>query len=365
MPHPLPPMPSGITREWLTLALQEQGVLANNVSIAKLDVLQVGEGVGMMSELSRLVPTYDGPAANAPRSLVAKYPSQNPTNRQVAMSFNLYEREVRYFAELDALTTAVCPVAYLAELDGDNFIILMEDMADYRVGNQIDGATLAETELAIDELAKLHGAFWNKVDDIGWIPHVYGSQHAANMIAGTESGWEKMVATFGDFLSAPVLAMRTDIQSSIAPLQAFLDRPPITLAHGDYRMENFLYGTQPGHHPLAIIDWQGPLLSRGMQDVALLLGQSTQTEVRREYERDLLKRYLRGLARLGVTDYEFAEAWTDYRHALLYSWAYATVVSGTLDATNERGYAWMSQMLARQVAATEDHNLIDLLPFAG
>ena len=365
MLHPLPPMPGGITPEWLTLALQEQGVLANNVSIARLDVLQVGEGVGMMSELSRLVPTYDGPAANAPRSLVAKYPSQNPTNRQVAMSFNLYEREVRYFAELDALTTAVCPAAYLAELDGDNFIILMEDMADYRVGNQIDGATLAETELAVDELAKLHGAFWNRVDDIGWIPRVYGSQHAANMIAGTESGWEKMVATFGDFLSAPVLAMRADIQSSIAPLQAFLDRPPITLAHGDYRMENFLYGTQPEHHALAIIDWQGPLLSRGMQDVALLLGQSTQTEVRREHEHDLLKRYLRGLAQLGVSGYEFAEAWHDYRHALLYSWAYATVVSGTLDATNERGYAWMSQMLARQVAATEDHNLIDLLPFAG
>ena len=100
-----------------------------------------------------------------------------------------------------------------------------------------------------------------------------------------------------------------------------------------------------------------------MQDVAILLGQSTQTEVRRGHEQDLLRRYLDGLASLGIADYGFDEAWVDYRHAALYSWAYATVVSGTLDATNERGYAWMSQMIARQVAVTEDLDLIDLLPF--
>ncbi len=365
MTQPLPAMPGGITPGWLTQTLRTQGILADDVAIVELDVLQVGEGVGMMSELSRLVPSYDGPADDAPSSLVAKYPSRNPTNRRVAMSFNLYEREVRYFAELNALTTAVCPATYLAELDGDNFLILMEDMADYRVGDQIVGATLEETELAIDELAKLHAAFWNRVDEIAWIPHVYGSRHAANMIAGTETGWDRMVATFGDLLPAAVLAMRTDFQSSVARLQADLDRPPLTLAHGDYRMENFLFGTASGHHPMAIIDWQGPLLSRGMQDVALLLGQSTQTEVRRGHERTLLGRYLDGLARLGVTDYAFDEAWRDYRHALLYSWAYATVVSGTLDATNERGFAWMSRMLARQAEATEDHGLIGMLPFAG
>lgn len=363
--QPLPPMPQGITPGWLTRALQEQGILAKDVSISALEVGQVGEGVGMMSELSRLTPTYDGPAGGAPGSFIAKYPSQNPTNRQIAMSFNLYEREVRYFAELDALTTAVCPNTYLTELDGDNFIILMEDMADYRVGNQIVGATLEETQMAIDELAKLHAAFWNRVDEISWIPHVFGSQHAANMQAGTEAGWDAMVSLFGDYLTVPVLAMPGDFQTSIAPLQAYLDRPPLTLAHGDFRMENFLYGTAPGHHPMVIIDWQGPLLGRGMQDVALLLGHSTQTEVRRNHEQSLLKRYLEGLAGLGVKGYGFDEAWQDYRHAHLYNWAYTTVVAGTLDATNERGYAWMSQMIARQVATTEDLGLLDMLPFTG
>ena len=361
----MPPMPQGITPQWLTGMLRASGTLAPEATITALETGQVGEGVGMMSELARLTPTYAGPAEEAPRSFIAKYPSQNPTNRQIAMSFNLYEREVRYFAELDALTRATCPATYLTELDGDNFIILMEDMSDYQVGDQIVGATLQDTETAIDELAKLHAAFWNKVDGITWIPHVYGSQHALNMRKGTAAGWETMVSLFGEYLSPAVLAMRAAFVPSIAPLQKYMDQPPLTLSHGDFRMENFLYATRPEHHPMVILDWQGPLLARGMQDLALLLGQSSQVEVRRKHERGLIERYLDGLAREGVADYGFDEAWVHYRHAMLYNWAYATVVSGTLDPTNERGFAWMAQMIARQVAATEDLDLIDLLPFDG
>ncbi len=363
--RPLPPMPEGITPQWLTQALQDKGALGRGTKITKLERAQVGEGVGMMSELSRLIPTYAGNAESAPRSFIAKYPSQNPTNRQVAMSYNLYEREVRYFAELDPLTSACCPAIYLAELDGENFILLMEDMADYEVGDQIVGATLAQTELAIDELTKLHAAFWNKVSHIEWIPHVSNSYHATNMQKLAATGWDNMVSIFGAFIPEHVRAMKDDFLGSVPALQARTDRPPITLAHGDFRMENFLYGTKSEHHPMAIIDWQGPLLGRGMQDVTLLLGQSTQTEVRRSHERDLLHRYLNGLRSLGVVDYDFDEAWDDYRYTHLHNWTYATVVSGALDASSERAFSWMSQMIKRQVATTEDLGLLDLLPFTG
>ena len=39
-------------------------------------------------------------------------------------------------------------------------------------------------------------------------------------------------------------------------------------------------------------------------DVALLLGQSTRTEVRRDAERELIERYAAGLAASGVPDYK-------------------------------------------------------------
>ena len=74
------------------------------------------------------------------------------------MQHKLYERETRYVSELDPLATARTPEAYVSERQGDRFIILMEDMTDYKVGSQVLGADLAQSQIAVDELAKLHAA---------------------------------------------------------------------------------------------------------------------------------------------------------------------------------------------------------------
>ena len=79
-------------------------------------------------------------------------------------------------------------------------MLLLEDLGDYEVGDQIIGATLAQTEIAIDELSKLHAAFWNKVDDIEWIPHVSNSYHATNLRNFAVSGWDNMLSVFGKFI---------------------------------------------------------------------------------------------------------------------------------------------------------------------
>ncbi len=336
--------------------------MPRNAAVAEVQRHAIAEGTGMMSELCRLQLTYEPQVDGPPASLIAKYPSGNPTNRQMAMSYNLYEREVRYFTEIDPLTTAKSPTAYFTQLEGDNFIILMEDMGDYRVGDQTIGATLAEAEAAMDELAKLHTPFWENVGDLGWIPHIANSYHATNMHDLAHRGWDNMVSIFGDFIPDHIAAMKSDLLASIAPLQALMDSPPITLVHGDFRMANLLYGVAEHHHPLVIIDWQGPLLGRGLCDVALFLGQSVQTEIRRHHERALLNRYLDGLRRLGV-DYPSDEAWHHYRLAQLYSWAYVVVVAGVLDASDEQAFAWMSQMIQRQVATTDDLGVRDLLPY--
>ena len=145
-PGKIPPMPEGLTPAWLTEVLTQTGFLPAGVRISEVQQEQVGEGVGMMSELARLRLTYEGNADELPRTLVAKFASRNPTNREVAMSYNLYERETRYFAELDPLTAAYSPPTLISAIEGDNFLILMQDMADYRVGNQVEGADLADTQ---------------------------------------------------------------------------------------------------------------------------------------------------------------------------------------------------------------------------
>ena len=355
----LPEMPAGLTPDWLTETLRTRGIL-EHAKITAVQQTQVGDGTGMMSELCRLSLTFEGDPEGFPDSLIAKFPCQNQTNREVAMAFNLYEREVRYFAEINAQTPAYSPPAYFTAMEGSNFIILMRDMAAYRVGDQAAGASLEDTVGAVDELAKLHGSLWGRVDHLDWVPHIADSYHADNMFNMCATGWSNMCEIFSDYLDPSIPPRGTAFQNVLARLQTAMNQTPVTFLHGDFRMENLFFGTQPGHQAVAIIDWQGPLRGRGMVDVALMLGQSTRTEVRQEHEQMLTARYAAGLRDMGI-QYTDAQAWEEYRLALLYNWVYVSVVAGTLDVHNERAFAWMSQMVARQSQASMDLDVFSLM----
>ncbi len=358
----LPPMPDGLTAAWLSEALQQQGRIGADIRISRLTQSQVGDGSGMMSELARLEIDWKRPAPGLPASLIAKFPSRNPTNRQVAMSYHLYERETRYFRELAPRVGADTPAIWLSLLDGDNFLILMEDLNDYRLGDQIAGSGLADTRVTVQALADLHGAFWGQVDDLDWVPGVANSYHAANMASLSASGWDNMCDIFKDFLDPAIAPLGARFGTALPQLQAAMQQPPVTLLHGDFRLENLFFATQPAQQPLAIIDWQGPLIGKGVVDLALMLGQNTQSSVRLAHERALVSHYAELLAAAGVTHYGADQAWSDYKIALLYNWVYVSVVAGALDVHNAHAFAWMSRMVARQSRASNDLALFDLLP---
>ncbi len=359
----LPAMPHGITPEWLTGILHAAGV-PEDAHVISIRHSRVGDGVGMMSELSRLNLTWSRPGPELHTTLIAKYSSSNPINRQAANGFHVYEREVRFYEEVLDRTTARTPCCHFARLEGDNHLLLLEDLGDYRIGSQAVGATLADARLAIDELARLHAPFWGHVDDLTWVPHIASSYHAETMRTMAIAGWDNMVNVFARHFTDTVIRSRDRILAAIPAAQARMDSAPVTFTHGDFRMDNLLFGTRPDQFPIITLDWQGPLLSRGVVDVALLLGQNTLVEVRREHERRLLQAYVDGLSALGV-DYPIALAWEHYLDALAYQWCYAATVTGSLDSSNPRSKAWMSQLIARQVAATEDHQLLQRLDTFG
>ena len=357
----LPKFPEGFSADFLNLTLSEK-FLPSGISIQEVFAEPLAEGTGMMADISKLTFKYNTEPAHLPFSVIAKYASENSTNREVAMNMNLYERETRFADELDPQTDARCPAFYYCALDGDNFLILMEDLSDYEVGDQAIGANLEQTELAIDELAKLHSAFWDKTSTLKWVPGIAKSSHADNMRNWSRTGWDPMVKAFGEFVPESVRNHRDRFLESVPALQLERMSGPNTLCHGDFRMPNLLFGVDPSHHPLAILDWQGPLIAKGMFDVALLLGQNTKTEIRQKEEKQLLDRYREGLENHGVEGLTFKFIWDDYRRCILYNWVYAAVVAGTLDPTNEVGKAWMGQMVARQSSASEDLEVFDLLP---
>ena len=351
-----------MTADWLTDALHEKQALDSSTRISKFHLEPLGEGMGMMSGLCLLMPTYQPNTDDAPRSFALKYPTDITGNREVAKTMNLYEREIRYFLEVDPKTSVTTPKVYLSEIEGGNFILLMEDLSDYKVGDQHTGATIEETTIALDELAKLHAPFWDNTKGLEWIPHISNSYHAENLIGLSSMAWEGMITKFEDYLPGYFIDRKDDILGSFLSLQENVDRPPITFTHSDYRGQNLLYGQNSNHSPIAIIDWQGAMLGKGMVDLTLFLGSSAQIEVRRKHEKELLRQYIDNLESLGVTNYGADEAWNDYRNAHMYDWIYTLTVAGTLDFTNKDAFAWGSKMLKRQLAVTEDLDLLDLLP---
>ena len=365
----LPQMPGGLTAEWLNNALLNSTLLNSEMANASLPTTSrivavsqsgVGDGVGMMSELSRLNLTWSTSSPELPTSLIAKYASTNPTNRAAANGFHVYEREVRYFLEVDAVTTMRTPRYYFARLESDNYLLLMEDLGEYRIGSQASGAGLDDTTLAIDQLARLHAPFWEKIEGLDWVPHIDGSYHAHALQMMATNGWDPMVHAFGEHVPNSVRAGRDGVLAAIPALQKQMNTGPVTLVHGDFRMDNLLFGQQPGQDPIVILDWQGPLKAKGIVDVAVLLGQNSLIETRRIHERDLVRRYVDLLQSFGV-NYSFATAWEDYLDALLYQWCYCATITGSLDGSNPKSRAWMSQCVARQCAATVDHNLLTRL----
>ena len=350
----IPGSMANVSAEWVEECIG-RGKLNN------INLVPMGEGVGMMSSMSIIELEWEG-STNLPSSLVLKLAAENETNRAVSQQFNLYLKEVSYYKDLAPRTTARSPRIYASEIDEEhNFFLLMEDVSSYRMGSQVEGATVEECELCIDFLINLHASFWNQLNGISWLPNMSGSDNAKNMALGCEAGWPQLQEIFGNFVPDNIEAERERYLEAVPRLQTQLAQHPTTLIHGDFRMDNMLFGQAPEHDSLLVVDFQGPLKGNGIHDVGYLLSHSAKTEVRREHERNLIERYSSGLINAGVKDYSFEKAWNDYRIGVLYSWTVAVVIAGTMDPANDRGFAWMSKMVERNGTAINDLDCLSLL----
>jgi aminoglycoside/choline kinase family phosphotransferase len=360
-----PTQPAEVTPEWLTEQLRGAGAIDGSQSVRSFTSEPIGEGAGMLGVIARLLLEYDG-APGPISSVVVKCATPTVANRAVAMTFHMYEREVRFFRELaDRLEEGV-PACYAAEIDTEtgDFVLVLEDLAGYRPGDQALGCELADTKLCIEVMARLHGAWWDAVDhpELAWVPTVDGDLHRGGMVPAAEATWEPFVANFGHLVDPAIIDGGPRYLAALPELHRRMGAGTQTLIHGDFRLDNLLFGVTPDQHPIALVDWQGIIVSKGVHDLAYLLSQNVRTDVRREHERDLLAYYHAHLEHNGVTGYPVAECWDDYRVAALWLFEYAIIIGGGLDPANDRGTAFMTGLVERSSQTIVDLDLLDLLP---
>ena len=160
-------------------------------------VRSLGEGVGVIGQVRRI----ELDAKRGPSSIVAKFASPVAENRAVAETYNMYGREVQFYAEIASQVPVRSPECYFGAFDegSGNFILLLEDLQGYRVGDQVAGCTLAEARQILSALAGLHASSWQqkRFDDI--ILHDNPMQRDG-MIAGFQMGWPVVLERFGDLV---------------------------------------------------------------------------------------------------------------------------------------------------------------------
>ena len=291
------------------------------------------------------------------RTVVVKYARGDLESPMAAMA---YAKEVAFYVELGHRVAVRTPEGHYAAITAGapRFVLVLEDLAGARQGDQIAGCPIDHAEAALVNLAGLHGPTWGD------------AELAARSWLGRD---DAITAEFMD----PVLGMAADafaerFAAELDPAEAavleaarellaewmFDDGERVAVLHGDYRLDNLLF---PVDDPagVAAVDWQTASMGPPGRDVAFFLSTCLEVEDRRRHERDLIAAYHRALT-AHVSGYSLDDCFDDYRLGMLHG--PLIILLGRLTAgVTERGDEMFRAMWRRSTAAIGDLGALDLV----
>ena len=362
---PSPRAPGQITVAWLGHVLREAGVLGHAV-LEQATVEAIGDLGGVNGETYRIRLGYAAgtrPPPLAPRTLVAKFPADRPGARGVAAFQRWYEREVAFYEMLAATSAIRTPGCYAASIDASgDYVLLLDDLWPRTQGDQIAGCTVEDARAALESVAGLHARWWGAPPPVSdAMPEATVGLDRAERVGGALARvWERT----RDLVPMPlaVASRIPELVGGYVPLLREMASGPVTVAHGDYRLDNLFFDPHAARRDyVTAIDWQFVCRSRGMLDVGYFIGLDLDPVLRREHEHDLIDAYLAALHARGVRGYEVPAAWDDYRRALLLGFA-VFLIGAAGEQPNARMVRVHEVGLARLAAAIEDTDAFDVLP---
>jgi hypothetical protein len=320
-------------------------------------------GTGQVGENVRCSLTWTVSSDELPSSVVVKMASSDPTSRAAAEATRTYVREVGFYRDVAGSVTIRIPAAYHVseERDQNRFVLVMEDITPARVGDQLSGCGLAEATMAVQAAADLHGSTWGRADELAALDWVDSptEERAAERTGLFDMVFPGFVDRYRERLTADELAFGQWLSANYQTWQeARLE--PQCLIHGDFRLDNMLFGTTGEAPPITTVDWQTPSLGYGLSDVAYFLSGSLEADELATNEPALLGTYRGRLAEQGVTLSE-EQVWRDYRMAAPGGYVMAVIASQLVGQT-ERGddmFMVMAKGAAAQALRVDTAGLLD------
>jgi hypothetical protein len=362
----LPRTPAEVTPSWLSRALKDAGAIqGSEVTGVAAETIAVGEGFA--GNLARLELEYDQPVDGAPGSLIAKFPSLHAPTRSLLSRLGVYEREVRFYRELAPGLALRTPRPYFAAwiAEGQQSLLLLEDLSHLRSQDQLSGCSVADAELSIVELARFHAAFWEstRLAELDWAPPWDRGAEFFQQVYPVLRG--QLLQRTSEDLPPGIREVGEVIGSHIVAIKRRLAQPPSTLAHGDFRLDNLFFDDSDSDARIVAFDWQGLRVGRGAYDLAYFLATSLTSEMRRDRGDSLISLYHDTLSASGVTGYTVQECHEDYGYALLDLVSFVTLLGSTLDFDSQRGARLATAINARladALAEIDTDRLLAALP---
>ena len=359
----IPNTPKDITPQWLTEALSSTGTLPN-VVVTSLFIEPIAE-LTCAGQLARLHLSFNQLQSTLPSTLVAKLHAPDEPLRAKTRPFTPDKCEILFYQQLASempLRTPYCYYSAMNVTDG-KYVRILEDLAPAKVGDQIRGSTTEETALALRAIAGFHAHWWNseKIKGFDWLTSVTTDPDSVSrwILNQYREAFPIFVDKTGALLTGAVKTFGEQLPEKLTRKSPF-EKPPRTLVHGDFRLENVFFGASLGEPGFAVIDWQDILRGEGVSDVAWFIGGCLQVTSKRQVEeRQLLKIYHETLEANGVRGYTFDACWKDYRLAILRYFVQAVLMVASLNPENDRENRLARVVSERFIAAITDLRLAE------
>lgn len=342
-----------LTPEWCTLVLDDSTGGARVTSVRTEPV-----GTGQVADTVRLHLGYE-PDGAGPPTVVAKVTSASEQSRAAARATRTYEVEAAFYRDLAPVLPVRSPRCYHAahDPDTDGYAVVMEDLAPAVPGDQLAGCSVDDAAAALRELPLLHAPRWGDptLEELSWL-HGPSEERVQGFVA--------LVGAVSDgFLDRYAAALDPDVVELVARfvprLAAHLRtglEGPATVTHGDFRLDNLLFGGDR----VVVVDWQTVARGPGLSDLAYFLGAGLVVEDRRAHERDLVGQYRDQMVSLGV-ELDASAVWDGYRRHT-FSGLLMAIIASMLVQRTDRGDEMFITMANRHGRHALDLDAEALIP---
>lgn len=301
-----------------------------------------------------------GLTAGLPRSVFCKV-AQTLDSRMLLGISGAAHAESTFFGPPHDMVDVNVPRSYLSNYDrhSSRSILLLEDLTGQAelcdVYTKIDRN---RAEGQIDLLAKFHAFFYDR-PDLGKAPldFITWPQWSANLeTLGFHTATDNGFRAAEEVIPERLFKRADDIWGLTGLSTEQHDKHPQTLIHSDVHLGNWYVST---NERMGLLDWQAVCRGLCARDLAYVISAGLEIEDRRNWEHELLRRYIAALEENGGPTIGFDDALLHYRQQLFQPLAFWTItLTPSDDIPDMQGQDISLKNIERIAAAVDDNDSV-------